>query len=108
MDNSEPLDMGEKHPLLIWTGLQPGDIVVLRSSNMQMYVGTVEIGTKDGLNIWVRTELNERKIIHFRDCESVQIITNRQDKTAEAEVVSAFRPTQSPPPAFMELPEQRS
>lgn len=55
---------GEKHPLQIWTSLSPGDIVSL-SGPEQKLVGTVETGTNDGLIIWVRNDLNERKMFHF-------------------------------------------
>ena len=67
-------DTGQKHPLLIWTSLRPGDIVALVSHTKQKLMGTVETGTEDGLIIWIRTELNERKLLHFHDCEHVQVI----------------------------------
>lgn len=63
----------EKHPLLIWTGLTPGDIVSLRA-NAQNYVGTVESKTIDGLVIWMRDEINERRLFHFHDCQSVWLL----------------------------------
>lgn len=63
-----------KHPLLIWTGLDPGDMVSMRALGNRCYVGTVEQRTKDGLMIWIRDDLNERKLFHFRDCQCVVLI----------------------------------
>lgn len=68
-------DDAGKHPLLIWTGLNSGDIVSLRTLGNRGLVGTVEQRTKDGFNIWIRDDLNERKLFHFRDCQSVVLIT---------------------------------
>lgn len=65
---------GEKHPLLIWTGLSPGDVVSLRGHNTQECVGAVESRTSDGLIIWIRDDLNERRMFHFRECQSVRVI----------------------------------
>lgn len=67
-------DDAEKHPLLIWTGLDPGDIVSIRALGNRAYVGTVEQRTKDGLIIWIRDDLNERKLFHFHDCKSVVLV----------------------------------
>lgn len=64
----------EKHPLLIWTGLAPGDIVSLRANNAQNYVGMVESKTSDGQVIWMRDEINERRLFHFEDCWYVQLL----------------------------------
>ena len=64
----------EKHPLLIWTGLAPGDFVALRANDAQNYVGMVESKTSDGLMIWMRDEMNERRLFHFQDCWSVQLL----------------------------------
>lgn len=61
----------EKHPLLIWTNLSPGDVVTLRGHNAQDYVGTVESKTKDGLIIWIRDNLNEGRLFHYRDVETI-------------------------------------
>jgi len=69
-------DDAEKHPLLIWTGLDPGDVVSLRAWGKREYVGTVEQRTKDGLIIWIRDDLNERKLFHFRDCQSVVLVAS--------------------------------
>lgn len=60
----------EKHPLVIWVGLKPGDVVSIQAKRGN-YVGTVECSTQDGLIIWIRDNLNERKLFHFRDCQSV-------------------------------------
>jgi hypothetical protein len=70
-------DENAKHPLLIWTELDSGDVVSVRTLGNRGYVGTVEEKTKDGLIIWIRDELNERKLIHFRDCVSVVLIAPR-------------------------------
>ena len=67
---------GEGRPLQIWTSLSPGNFVSLASSDKQKYVGTVETGTEDGLIIWIRTDLNERKMFHFPEVESVHLIDN--------------------------------
>lgn len=69
-------DDNGKHPLLIWTGLDAGDVVSLRTLGNRQYVGTVEQRTKDGLIIWIRDDLNERKLFHFRDCQSVVLIAS--------------------------------
>jgi hypothetical protein len=66
-------DDAGKHPLLIWTVLNPGDVVSVRAGNRGC-VGTVEQRTEDGLIIWIRDDLNERKLFHFRDCQSVVLI----------------------------------
>lgn len=63
-----------KHPLLAWTSLRPGATVALEIRRGQKLVGIVETATADGLVIWIRTELNERKVVHFHDCESVQLL----------------------------------
>ena len=65
----------EKHPLLIWTGLTAGDVVSLRAHGTRDYVvGTVESSSSDGLNIWIRDDLNERRHFHFHDCQSVLLV----------------------------------
>ena len=64
----------EKHPLLIWTSLSPGDVVSLRWLGSQECVGTVESRTSDGLIIWLRDDLNARRLFHFRECQSVCVI----------------------------------
>lgn len=67
-------DEVEKHPLLIWTSLSPGDVVSLRVLGSHDSVGTVESRTSDGLIIWIRDDLNERRLFHFRECQSVRVI----------------------------------
>jgi hypothetical protein len=62
-------DDGKKHSLMVWTGLNRGDVVSLRTLANRFHVGTVEERTNDGLIIWIRDELNERKLFHFRDLE---------------------------------------
>jgi hypothetical protein len=62
------------HPLLIWTSIMPGDVVALRVAGNQDYVGIVESSTNDGLIIWIRDDLNERRLFHFRDCQSVRLL----------------------------------
>lgn len=65
---------GNKNALLIWTGLSPGDVVSLRGFGTQDCVGTIESRTSDGLIIWIRDDLNERRLFHFHECQSVRII----------------------------------
>lgn len=64
----------EEHPLLIWTRLSPCDVVSLRWLGNLHCVGTVEARTSDGLIIWMRDDLNERKAFHFGECRSVHRI----------------------------------
>lgn len=71
---SEGREGAEKHPLLIWSRLAPGDVVSLRVAGSGDYVGTVEATTNDGLIVWFRDALSERRLFHFRDCLSVRIL----------------------------------
>lgn len=64
----------DKHPLLIWTALAPGDVVSLRVEGTGDCVGTVESKTSDGLLIWIRCDLNERRLLHFHDCLFVRLL----------------------------------
>jgi hypothetical protein len=65
----------EKHPLLTWTCLGPGDVVSFREATTgQWIVGSMESKTGDGLIIWIRDDLNDRRAFHFHDCESVQLL----------------------------------
>ena len=64
----------ETRALLMWTSLTAGVVVSLRVSGTGDYVGTVESSTSDGLIIWVRDDLNERRIFHFHDCQSVRLV----------------------------------
>lgn len=62
----------QKRSLLIWRSLSPGDVVSLRELGTQEYAGTVE--SNDGLIIWVGDDLNERRLFHFHECQSVRVI----------------------------------
>jgi hypothetical protein len=65
----------EKHPLLTWTGLGPEDVVSFQEARTgQWIVGSVESKTRDGLIIWIRDDLNDRRAFHFHDCEAVQLL----------------------------------
>ncbi len=64
----------EKHAMVIWTSLSPGDVVSLRGHATHNCVGTVESKTHDGLIIWIRDDLNERRLFHFREGQSVCVI----------------------------------
>lgn len=74
MEEEQLDEEAERHPLLIWTSLRPGDVVSLQRTDDQGCVGTIESKTSDGLIIWVRDELNERRFFHFRECHSVRVI----------------------------------
>jgi hypothetical protein len=65
----------EKHALLIWTALAPGDVVSIGVPKAGDCVGTVESRTSDGLIIWIRDDLNERRLFHFHDCQSVRLLS---------------------------------
>jgi hypothetical protein len=65
----------EQHPLLTWTGFSPGDVVSFQEARTgQWVVGSVESKTLDGLLIWIRDDLNDRRAFHFHDCESIQLL----------------------------------
>lgn len=65
----------QHHPLLIWTGFSPGDIVSLQEAKTSQYVvGFLATKTRDGLIIWIRDNMNDRKAFHFNDCESVELL----------------------------------
>jgi hypothetical protein len=64
----------EKHPLLIWPELSPGDVVSFRVHRTGDCVGLVESKTSDGLIIWIRDDLNERRLLHIHDCQSVRLL----------------------------------
>jgi hypothetical protein len=57
-----------EHPLLLWTKITPGDEIFIRGYGVQEVTGSVECKTNDGLILWLRNNLNERKLIHYRDC----------------------------------------
>jgi hypothetical protein len=94
--NSPPLEEhrqedAEKHPLLIWAGIRPGDVVSLRVPGPRDYVGTVESMTTDGHIIWIRDNLNERRLFHFRDIEFVGLVHHSPGRQPEfaAEIIAA-------------------
>jgi hypothetical protein len=64
----------QKHLLMIWASLTPGDVIYVRSHGSQYCVGTVECSTSDGLIIWLRDDLNHRRLFHFHDCQSIRVI----------------------------------
>jgi hypothetical protein len=65
----------EKHPLLTWTNFSPGDVVSFQEARTgQWVVGSVESKTRDGLIIWIRDDLNDRRAFHFHDCASIQLL----------------------------------
>lgn len=69
----EHADETKKHPLSVWTSLAPGDVVSLLAFDGKEVVGTIESKTGDGSIIWIRDNLNERKLFHFRECNSVRV-----------------------------------
>ncbi|WAJ32996.1 hypothetical protein OUO20_18360 [Arthrobacter sp. FX8] len=71
----------KKHPLSIWTSLVPGDVVAILALEGAECVGTVESKTNDGLIIWIRDALNERKLFHSRECDSVRVIQGTGNTT---------------------------
>jgi hypothetical protein len=71
-------DKVEKRALSIWAGLGPGDVVSLRVPEARDYTGTVECSTNDGLIIWIRDDLHERRLFHFRDCRSFAVLTQEK------------------------------
>lgn len=58
-----------------WAAIQPGDRVVLYGSKPEMHA-TVEDRTADGSVIWIRDELNERRLIHIDDYSEVCFVEN--------------------------------
>lgn len=64
----------QKHPLVIWASLSPGDVVSLRGLGTRDWVGTIESRADDGLTIWIKDKLNQRRSFHFRECQSVRVI----------------------------------
>lgn len=66
------------HPLLIWTGLTIGDVVSIRGLGIQDCVGTVDSRTSDGLIIWIRNDLNERRVFHFHECHFVRVLNGKR------------------------------
>lgn len=68
--------LGENHPLQIWSSLRPGNVVYVAGFDKKKYVGTIETRTEDGLIIWIRTDLNERKMFHFHEINTLRIVDN--------------------------------
>jgi hypothetical protein len=65
----------KEQPLLTWTGVSPGNVVSLVvATTGQQVVGSVETKTSDGLIIWIRDDLNDRRLFHFRDCKSLLVL----------------------------------
>jgi hypothetical protein len=65
----------EKHPLLTWTGLGPGDVMSFEEAETGEFVtGRVEAKTTDGLIVWLRDSFDGRKAYHFHDCKAVQLL----------------------------------
>lgn len=62
------------HPLSTWTKLREGAAVELLRFDGLAHRGTVESRTGDGLIIWVRDDLNERRLFHYREIESVRVL----------------------------------
>ncbi|MHC6220562.1 hypothetical protein [Arthrobacter sp. MMS24-S77] len=81
-DNPHPDSEHEQasdHPLLIWTSLSPGDVVSFRGPDGKKWGGTVESRTSDGLIIWMRDDLNDRRAFDFRECQSVRVTRQSHD-----------------------------
>jgi hypothetical protein len=70
----EEHSVAAEHLLAIWTSLTPGNIVSIRGLDPRDHVGTVESKTRDGPIIWVRDDLNERRLFHFPQCISLRFI----------------------------------
>jgi hypothetical protein len=60
-------DVHQEERLKAWADFQPGDFVALADRGGTVHAGIVEDRTADGLIIWIRTELNERKLFHLED-----------------------------------------
>lgn len=69
-----PNNEAEIRGLQTWAGLIPGDTVIVEVPPARGYVGTVECISDDGLIIWMRDELNERKLFHVLDCRSMRLV----------------------------------
>jgi hypothetical protein len=71
-DNGEA--KAKEHPLSLWIRVAPGDRLVITRYGLPNVVGLLECRSNDGLIIWIRDELNDRKMIHFRDCRSFVLV----------------------------------
>jgi hypothetical protein len=60
---------------MAWRSLRPGNVVSLEDATARQHVvGSVDARTDDGLIIWIRDGLNDRKAYHFDDCLSVRLL----------------------------------
>ena len=48
--------------------------MALRTLGNRDHVGVVDERTNDGLIIWIRDDLNEKRLFHFHDCQSVRLL----------------------------------
>ncbi len=86
LNEEQEHEIAETQPLLIWKSLTRGDVVSLRTAGNRDQIGTVEASTSDGLIIWIRDDLNERRLFHFHDCQSVRLLVSRsQPRTQVSE-----------------------
>jgi hypothetical protein len=60
--------------LSIWTSLASGDAVFIRAMEGREFLGTIESKTNDDMIIWIRDNLNERRLFHFEECTFVHVI----------------------------------
>lgn len=64
--------------------LELGTYVLLSKAREHTYGGIAEDTTTDGTIIWIRTDLNERKLFHFQDGYSAQIINPSPTQDGQA------------------------
>lgn len=64
----------KEHPMSLWTRAAPGDMLVITRAGLPNVAGVIECRTGDGLIMWIRDELNDRQMIHFRDCCSIVLV----------------------------------
>jgi hypothetical protein len=50
-----------------WFSLRLGDFVVLEDRGGQRHACTIDDRTEDGVHVWIRNTLNERKLLHIDD-----------------------------------------
>jgi hypothetical protein len=60
-------DVRQEESSKAWADLQIGDFVALGGRGGPVHTGVVEDRTADGLIIWIRTGLNERRLFHLED-----------------------------------------
>lgn len=51
----------------LWTSIQPGDLLTLSRVGVPLHHGMVEDRTDDGLILWIRDDLGERRLFHLYD-----------------------------------------